>query len=225
MKIVSLLPSATEIVYALDLEDALVGVTFECDHPPAAADKPVISRTSLSLRDELSAGEIDGLVSEKMGAEEPLYVLDEERIRSIQPDLILAQDLCHVCAVPSGQVAAALDKLGCDATVVSLDPSSVEDIFTGIVEVGRVAGVPDRAVALVDGLRRRVAGVRSAAGGSEPVPALALEWSDPPFIGGHWVPEMLEIAGGRDVFDNAGQRSRRVGGADIAHAAPEVVVF
>lgn len=225
MKIISLLPSATEIVYALGLEDSLMGVTFECDHPPEAAGKPVISSTSLPAADDLSASQIDGLVAEKMAAQEPLYVLDEDRIRSIQPDVILAQDLCHVCAVPSGQVTDALDKLGCSSTVISLDPGGIDDIFESVLEVGGVAGVPDRAAALTDALRERVAAVRRAASAGERVPTLALEWSAPPFIGGHWVPEMVAVAGGADVFGNAGRRSRRVTWEEIAAAVPEAIVF
>ena len=222
MRIVSLLPSATEIVYFLDLDGGLEGVTHECDWPPDATSKPVVSTTSLSLDETMSAGEIDRIVGEKMTLGEPLYRIDEELIRAIQPELILAQDLCHVCAVPSGQVTDALDKLGCDAEVISLDPSTVGDILDGIEQVARRAG--GNAVA-VDGLRRRVDAVRVATRSLEPVPTLALEWSDPPFIGGHWVPEMVEIAGGRDDLGSVGKRSERVEWTRIAAAAPETIVF
>ena len=222
MRIVSLLPSATEIVYFLDLEGGLEGVTHECDWPPDATSKPVVSTTSLSLDENMSAGEIDRIVGEKMTLGQPLYRLDEQLIRTIQPELILAQDLCHVCAVPSGHVTDALDKLGCDAEVISLDPSTVGDILDGIEEVARRAGGN---AAAADGLRARVDAVRAATKSLEPVPALALEWSDPPFVGGHWVPEMVEIAGGRDVLGSVGKRSERVEWTHIADAAPETIVF
>lgn len=222
MRIVSLLPSATEIVYFLGLDGGLEGVTHECDWPPDATSKPVVSTTSLSLDENMSAGEIDGIVGEKISLGEPLYQLDEQLIRTIQPELILAQDLCHVCAVPSGQITDALDKLGCDPKVISLDPSTVGDILDGIEQVARRAGGNASAA---DGLRARVDAIRAASESLKPVRTLALEWSDPPFAGGHWVPEMVEIAGGRDVLGSIGKRSERVEWAHIADAAPETIVF
>lgn len=222
MRIVSLLPSATEIVYFLGLDGGLEGVTHECDWPPDATSKPVVSTTSLSLDENMSAGEIDGIVGEKISLGEPLYQLDEQLIRTIQPELILAQDLCHVCAVPSGQITDALDKLGCDPKVISLDPSTVGDILDGIEQVARRAGGNASAA---DGLRARVDAIRAASESLKPVRTLALEWSDPPFAGGHWVPEMVEIAGGRDVLGSIGKRSERVEWAQIADAAPESIVF
>jgi iron complex transport system substrate-binding protein len=225
MKIVSLLPSATEIVYALDLSEDLVGVTHECDHPPAARAKPCVSTTSLSLDDGVAPAAVDRLVSEKVASGEPLYVLDERRIRELQPDLILAQDLCKVCAVPSGQVTDALDKIGCSADVVSLDPSTVDEILDGIVAVGSAAGREELAGELVRSLGARVEAVATKAS-SLPVPrVLALEWPEPPFAGGHWVPEMIELAGGADVLGTKGAPSRRVSWDEVAAAAPEVVVY
>lgn len=221
----SLLPSATEIVYALGLGDELAGVTFECDFPPEAPSKPVVSNTSLPLERDLSPGQIDRLVTDKVRQGEHLYEIDEKLVRLIQPNLILAQDLCRVCAVPSGQVADALEVLGCHAEVVSLDPSGLDDIFKGIEEVGRATGRADGAERLASGLRARVARVRERTDGlSRPI-TLALEWSDPPFVGGHWVPEMVSIAGGRDVLGIAGRPSRRLSWEDVVRAEPEVVVF
>ena len=225
MKIVSLLPSATEIVYALGLEDSLQGVTYECDFPEAARGKPVISNTALPREELGSSGAIDAAVREKMEARQPIYLLDRERIREIQPDLILAQDLCRVCAVPSGQVEEALDELGCTSQVLSLDPSSVDEIIDGIAEVGRATGRDDRARQLVEGLRARVEVVRSAA---EPLPRVrtfAIEWLDPPFVGGHWVPEMVRLAGGQHLLNAERAPSRVASRSDIVRAGPEVVVF
>ena len=140
MRIVSLLPSATEIVFALGLEDSLVGVSFECDHPPAARTKPVVSGTALPTEAPLTALEIDEAVRDRVAAGESLYTLDTERIRSAAPDVILAQDLCAVCAVPSGQVEDALDVIGCRAEVVSLDPASLDDVIACIGRVGAATG-------------------------------------------------------------------------------------
>ncbi|MGH9038197.1 MAG: cobalamin-binding protein [Acidimicrobiia bacterium] len=224
MRIVSLLPSATEIVYSLGLGDDLVGVTYECDHPPEARTKPVVSDTALVLEPGMAAAEIDRQVSERVASGEPLYRLDTVRIGDLQPDLILTQDLCRVCAVPSGQVEDALAKIGCTAEVVSLDPHSLDDILAGIIEVGGRAGVAERAAELVDGLRARIAAVEDVARSLPRVATVTLEWLDPPFAGGHWVPEMVERAGGTHPLVGAGEPSPRVSWEDVAAAAPEVVV-
>ncbi len=226
MKIVSLLPSATEIVYALGLGDSLEAVTYECDHPPEARDKPVVSETVLPTDRPLSAGEIDAEVRDRMDRTEPLYRLDLDLIRRIQPDLIITQDLCRVCAVPSGQVEEALKDLGTtSAQVVSLDPVKLDDIFDGIVEVGRATGTEPAARELTDDLRRRVDAVRASATRLPTIRTLALEWFDPPFVGGHWIPEMVAIAGGENLLNQPGERSRTVTWRQIADARPEVVVF
>lgn len=225
MKILSLLPSATEIVYALGLEDALKGVTQECDHPPGARGKPVVSTTSLPPLNDVAPEEIDRLVSDSVGAGEPLYRIDEDLVRDIRPDLILAQDLCRVCAVPSGQIADALQMLGCSAEVISLDPNTVGDVITGIETVGNAAGAAGRAGKVAAGLRERVARVEERARDLPRVRTLALEWPEPPFIGGHWVPEMIRLAGGIDVLGTEGAPSRRATWSEIASSAPEVVVY
>jgi len=225
VKIVSLLPSATEIVFALGLGDALVGVSFECDYPPEAQSLPIVSGTALPIDTPMSAAEIDAEVSTRVAADESIYSLDAERIRAAAPDVILAQDLCAVCAVPSGAVEEALDILGCRAEVVSLDPGSLDDVIGCI---GRVGGVVDRqaeAAALMANLRERVERVRAAVSARPRPRALALEWSDPPFNGGHWVPDMIDAAGGESVLSIPGARSRRLTWAEIADAAADVVLF
>jgi iron complex transport system substrate-binding protein len=226
MKIVSLLPSATEIVYALGLADELEAVTFECNWPPEARDKPVISGTALTA--EVLAGgasAIDGAVASSVAAGEPIYTLDRERIASIQPDLILAQDLCRVCAVPSGAVEDALDTIGCRAEVVSLDPSSLDEVIGCIGTVGAATGRRMQAEELMASLRGRVDAVRTRVAGSIRPRVFALEWSDPPFNAGHWVPDMIEAAGGEPVLAESGQMSRRVEWSEVAAADPDVVVF
>jgi iron complex transport system substrate-binding protein len=225
MRIVSLLPSATEIVYALDLGDALEAVTFECDYPPAARTKPVVSTTALPADGELTAREIDTAVSESVARGEPLYRLDTDRIAAIAPDLILTQDLCRVCAVPAGDVEAALGVIGCQAAVVSLDPSTLDDVIACVGIVGDATGTAPRAHALMRQLRDRVAAVRRATRGRGRPRTFALEWSDPPFSAGHWVAEMIDAAGGEALLTEPGERSRRLDWAEVAGAAPEAVVF
>ena len=225
MKIVSLLPSATEITFALGLGDQLEAVTYECDFPSEARSKPVVSDTALPQDRPLEPGEVDRLVGEFMARQEPIYELDSSLIQKIQPDLILAQDLCRVCAVPSGQVEDALAELGCRAEVISLDPNTLDDILGGIVAVGRATGTESEAELLVSDLRGRIEKVRAAALRLPSIRTLALEWGDPPFAGGHWVPEMVEIAGGSNLLSTKGQPSRGVSWRAIADAGPEVVVF
>jgi iron complex transport system substrate-binding protein len=225
VKIVSLLPSATELVFALGLGDDLSGVTFECDYPPEARTKPVISDTALPTARPLSASEVDTLVNEHMQKKEPLYVLDKELIKQIQPDLILTQDLCRVCAVPSGQVQDALDELDSDASVVSMDPHSLAGIMETFLEVGRATGTEERARDLVEPLRERIQAVKQKAARLPTIRTLALEWLDPPFAGGHWIPEMVQAAAGQNLLTEPEQRSRTVTWREIANASPEVVVF
>ncbi len=223
MRIVSLLPSATEIVYALGLEDDLVGVTHECDWPPEAKDKRHVSFSELPPSADPS--EVDRLVSASLGDGHPIYGLDNEAIRELRPDLVISQDLCAVCAVPSGHVNEALDILGCRAEVVSLDPSSLHEVLDCMLTVGAATGTEARAKQIVETLRERLASVAGAVGGLERPRTFALEWSDPPFNGGHWVPEMIERAGGEPVLGCPGTPSVRVSWDQIAAAAPEVVVF
>jgi iron complex transport system substrate-binding protein len=229
MRIVSLIPSATEIVFALGLGDQLEGVTFECDFPPAARTKAVVSGTALPeahpTGEALTPREIDDAVSATVADGQPIYTLDTARIGAIAPDLILAQDLCRVCAVPSGAVEDALDVLGCRADVVSLDPDSLDAVIACIGVVGDATGTADIAQKLMDGLRARVDAVRAAVAGRSRPRVLALEWSDPPFSGGHWVPDMIAAAGGVALLARAGARSERLEWLDIAAAAPDVVVF
>jgi iron complex transport system substrate-binding protein len=226
MKIASLLPSATEIVYALGLGDDLVGVTDECDYPAEAVTKPVISRSALPQGRIQTPREIDEAVREKVGQGGQLYVLDTDLLRREQPDVILTQDLCRVCAVPSGQVKEALDKLGLpEARVVSLDPQTLEDVVSQIGAVGTILDRADRASAIMAGMRDRIAKVRETAKRVPSVSVFALEWSDPPFAAGHWIPDMIEIVGGMPVLAEKGQPSREVAWHEVRVAAPEVTVF
>jgi iron complex transport system substrate-binding protein len=223
MRIVSLLPSATEIVYALGLEQDLVGVTHECDWPEAAQLKPIVSVSALPAAS--TPAEVDRLVSASLGDGQPIYRLDAVAVRDLQPDLVLSQDLCAVCAVPSGKVNEALEVLGCQAQVLSMDPSSLGEVLDCVIELGRVTGTESVARDLVDRLAARMTIVEQAVAGLRRPRTFALEWSDPPFNGGHWVPEMIELAGGAPVLANSGTDSVRVTWDQIEEASPEVVVF
>jgi iron complex transport system substrate-binding protein len=223
MRLVSLLPSATEIVYALGLGGDLVGVTFECDEPPRArTDKTVV----VGGRDTtgMTPGEIDRYVQSRLADGGDLYTLHEGALAGLDPDLILTQDLCRVCALPSGQVSGALDHLGCKADVLSLDPYSLEDVLGTIMAVGERAGVPGRALALVTGLRQRLAMVAVAVTG-RPRPRVAvLEWTDPPFTAGHWIPDLVTAAGGEPVACHPRAPAQQADWAQIAAAEPDIVV-
>ncbi len=225
MRIVSLLPSATEIVYALGLEDSLCAVTSDCDYPPTAKEKPVASSSALSLDADTAPRVIDDLVRGSVSNGDSIYRLDRVLIQQLQPEVILAQDLCRVCAVPSGHVTEALDVIGCSAQVISLDPHSLDEVISGIEVVGHATGTRDRATKLAGELRARVRDVVNRTTDRSRPRTLALEWADPPFIGGHWVPEMIRLAGGSDVMGFEGDPSTRVSWEDIRAAAPEVIVF
>jgi iron complex transport system substrate-binding protein len=223
VRIVSLLPSTTEIVYLLGLGDELVGVTHECDWPADARHKRRVSHPNLPL--DAAPREIDRLVSESMTGGAPTNLLDHRAIQELAPDLVLTQDLCAVCAVPEGQLRSALDVLGIDSEVISLDPSSLEQVLDSILTVGKATGAEVRATAIVEDLHRRLDRVRAAVTGRERPRTFALEWGDPPYNGGHWVPEMIELAGGEALIASRGVPSVRVTWEAIAESDPEVVVF
>jgi iron complex transport system substrate-binding protein len=226
MKIASLLPSATEIVYALGLGDDLIGVTDECDFPAEAVTKPVISRSTLPQGRIQTPREIDEAVRAGVAASQPPYQLDTELLRRERPDVILTQDLCRVCAVPSGQVKAALDSIGLpDAQVLTIDPQTLDEVIASIGTVGRTLDRADAADDLVTSLRARVAAVKETAKRVPTVSVFALEWSDPPFSAGHWIPDMIEAVGGTPVLAEKGQPSRETAWHEIRAAAPEVIVF
>lgn len=223
MRIVSLLPSATEIAFALDLEDDLVGVTHECAWPPEAARKRHVSHTRIPAG--ATSGEIDALVTEAAQGGLPTTWLDDEAIRELAPDLILTQDLCAVCAVPAGEVDRALERLGCAAEVVSLDPSTLAEVLDGLLRVGVATGRQNRARQVHADLRHRLDVVQQAVAGRPRPRVFVLEWADPPYNAGHWVPEMVELAGGVPVLSRPGARSHPVGWDEIASAAADVLVF
>jgi iron complex transport system substrate-binding protein len=223
MRVVSLLPSATEIVYALGLGDDLVGVTFECDEPPVArAEKTIV----VGGRDTsgMTPGEIDSYVRDQLASGGDLYSLHAEALAGLRPELILTQDLCRVCALPTDHVEEALGYLGCQADVLSLDPHTLDDVLASIVAVGERTGVVERAITIVGELRARLARVEALVVG-RPRPAVALvEWVDPPFTAGHWIPDLITAAGGRPVAAMPGAPSVQTDWGAIAAAGPEIVI-
>jgi iron complex transport system substrate-binding protein len=225
MRICSFLPSSTEIVYALGLEDSLAGVTFECDYPPQSRQKPVVVHTKLPHG--LSPEEIDRNVNEFAARGESLYRLDLEKLQAIQPDLIITQDLCHVCAASPHDLGAVLPRLANPPRVLSLRPQCLEDVWHDIVTVGEATGREMEAVRLVAELKGRVTRVRTlAAKSSLPRPrVLCLEWLNPPFIAGHWVPEMVALAGGEDALGKAGVPSYRTNWEQIIASRPDIILF
>ena len=223
MRIVSLLPSATEIAFALGLADEVVGVTFECDHPPDPRVGRAVVVGGLPTHG-LDAAEIDALVRERVAAGVDLYTLDVDAFQALDPHVVLTQDLCRVCALPSGEVEAAMTRLGCSADVVTMDPHTIEGIFASIVAVGEATGATGRAEALVTELRARLEAVALLVEGRTRPRVFVLEWPDPPFVAGHWVPELVEAAGGTAVLARPGERSVPTTWDEVAAVDPDVVV-
>jgi iron complex transport system substrate-binding protein len=222
VRIVSLLPSTTEILFALGAGDQVVGVTFECDHPLEARRRRIVSTSALPAG--LDAAAIDRVVAQRLAAGEDLYHLDRGALAGLDADLVVTQDLCAVCAVDVSEVNDALAYLDCRAQVLTVDPHTLAEVLRSIRALGDATGTRARADALVAGLSARLAEVRHRVAGRAPVPAVVLEWTDPPFAPGHWVPDMVTGAGGRCVLGTAGKPSFRTGWDAVAAAAPQVVV-
>jgi iron complex transport system substrate-binding protein len=224
VRICSLLPSATEIAFALGLGDRLVGVTHECDYPPEAARLPVLTRSTLP-HTGAPGRDIDRHVRAAVHVGSSLYALDQARLEALDPDLVLTQELCDVCAVSYREVRRAVRLLPGERQILSLEPTSLEGILATIVVVGAATGVADRAATVVAALRRRIARVATTAATERGPRVAAFEWLDPPFSGGHWVPEMIRSAGGHDGLGREGQPSAEVAWAAVAAYDPEVVVL
>jgi len=222
VRIVSLLPSTTEILFALGAGPSVVGVTFECDAPAEARTRTVVSTSAMPAG--LDPAEIDAYVAGALKRGEDLYRLSADALRDLDPTLVVTQDLCAVCAVDVTTVEDALAHLGCSAQVVTVDPHSLEQVLDTVLVLGRAVGREDAATALVGSLRQRMAAVwRSTMGRSRPRVAV-LEWTDPPYAPGHWIPEMVELAGGENVLGTAGEKSVRVTWDDVVASRPDLVI-
>jgi iron complex transport system substrate-binding protein len=222
VRIASLVPSATEMLFALGLGDRLVAVTHECDFPPGAEQLPHLTRSVIP--EGLAPAEIDAAVRERTGRGEALYELDEPLLAELDVDLIVTQALCEVCAVSFDDVRAVAERLPTQPDVISLDPSTLGEVLADIPRLAEAAGVREEGERLAAELGDRLAAVEDAVEGAARPGVAALEWLDPVYIGGHWVPQMIELAGGEDVLGLPGERSRTAGWDEVEAAAPEVIV-
>jgi iron complex transport system substrate-binding protein len=222
VRIASLLPSATEIVCALGLQDDLVAVTHECDYPESVRGKPVLTRSVLSSAS--SSADVDRHIRELVHQGSSIYALDAPLLEALHPDLILTQELCEVCAVSYPIVERAARRLGSSPQLVSLEPESLEDVFANIRFIGRLVGRPDIAEHVCDSLRRRVASVEQRIAGRPRRRVVCLEWVDPPFNCGHWTPELVAIAGGDELLGAGRQPAHAIDWQQVVDADPEVVV-
>ncbi|MGG5257515.1 helical backbone metal receptor [Phycicoccus avicenniae] len=222
MRVVSLIPSATEILFAVGAGADVVGVTFECDHPPEARARTIVSNTTLPQG--LSPREIDDAVAAVVARGEDLYRLDAGALAALDADLVVTQDLCAVCALDVSTVDDALRHLGCTAQVVTVDPHTLEEVLASIGTIGAAVGRAEEAERLVHDLRARLhAGAQHVAGRPRPR-VVVLEWTDPPYAPGHWVPELVTLAGGDPVLGEVGARSHRVTWDEVHAAGADVVV-
>jgi iron complex transport system substrate-binding protein len=223
MRIASLLASATEIVYALGLGDALVAISHECDYPPDAMRHPRVSRPRFDPTD-LSSAEIDTAVRETMARHGSVYELDAERLRELGPDLLLTQAVCEVCAVPTSLAEEASRMMSREPQVVSIDSHSIDQILNSITAVGEAAGAVDRAADVVAALRRRLDAVRARVEDAPRPRVLALEWLAPPFVPGHWTPEMVTLAGGDLLASKKGVPSIQLDWEQLDGLDPDVLL-
>lgn len=222
MRIVSLLPSTTEILFGIGAGDDVVGVTFECDSPAEARTRRIVSTSAMP--EGLSAAAIDDYVRAAVAVGDDLYHLDAGALADLDADLVVTQDLCAVCAVDVSVVDDALAYLGCRAEVLTIDPHTLDEVLASVMTLGRRTGHATTAEQLVTDLRERLAAVDAAVAGRPQPRVMVLEWTDPPFAPGHWVPEMVTRAGGVPVLGRAGEKSYRVDWEAVRTAEPDLVV-
>lgn len=225
MKIVSLLPSATEIVCALGLERDLIGITHECDYPQTVAGKFALTASRI-LHETMSSKQIDHAVRSQLDGHGSIYDLNETKLAELKPDLIVTQELCEVCAVSYKTVKKAAKIFVADAQIVSLEPNTIEDVFENIKTLGELCGVSDRAEQIVTDLQKRLDSIRTNTENVKTRPRVfMLEWLEPPFAPGHWVPEQVEIAGGKCLMGEAGKKSVTTTYEKIVESEPDILVL
>ena len=223
MRICSLFPGATEVAYLLGLGEQIVGVTHECDYPPEAQYKPIIVRSAIDAS-RMSGAEIDRMVAELLQAGKGLYRIDQEKFAAAAPDVILSQGLCEVCALDYSEVLEAARRLERMPDIVSLVPHSLSDLLDGILRIGAATGTREAAQRLVHDLRARIDCIALADAAFRPR-VVCLEWLDPFYVAGHWVPEMVALAGGFDVLGRKGEPSHKVEWQNILDARPDVLLL
>ncbi|HUQ18620.1 MAG TPA: cobalamin-binding protein [Gemmatimonadaceae bacterium] len=222
-RIVSFLPAGTEIVHALGAGDELIGRSHECDYPASVTGLPVVSRPALHL-DGASPEEIDTAVAERMATGASMYAIDEVLLRDLRPDVIVTQNLCRVCAPSGNELSRAVRDFEARPEILFLTPRNISEIERNILDVGAAIGRGDQAQDLVQRNRDRIARVRESVADAPERRVVFLEWTDPPFCGGHWVPEMIESAGGHDPLGRAGEDSMRISWDEVASASPDMVI-
>jgi iron complex transport system substrate-binding protein len=224
MRIASFLASGTEICVALGLQDSVIAISHECDWPPDVLDRPRLSRPRFDPSG-MSSREIDGALRRAMQEHGSVYEIDEDLLTQLSPDIILTQAVCEVCAVPTPGIRDLVARRGMSANVVSLDAHTVQDIIDSIVEVGAVTDATGQAADVTADLQARIENVRHAVAGAGLPRVLALEWLDPPFAPGHWVPEMIEIAGGENLAGTAGSHSTQTTWGALKDLDPDALII
>jgi iron complex transport system substrate-binding protein len=222
MNIVSLLPSATEILYALGLGNSVVGVTHECDYPQDVLSKPVLTECVFNSHSLLQE-QIDQKVRELAQNEQSLYRINEQLLKELKPDLIVTQDLCHVCAVTPGEVDRAIHELQNEPTIISLNPKTLEDVFLDMLQIGKQTSI--EAEPIVEALQARIKKIAPASQLKPRSTVGCIEWMNPLWRSGHWVPEMVQLAGGDEVLADIGRPSRTLSWQELAQKDPDIIIF
>jgi len=222
-RIVSLLPSATELLYEFGVQDDLYGVTHECKYPKDATTKPTVINSVINS-DELSSKEIDTTTCQLLKDGKDIFVLNEENLKNANPDLIISQETCEVCAAYTNQVNKAVQILQKKPMLFSMDPHNMDEIVNSVIELGKIIDKKEKSKEISNSLSKRIENIRKNQNGKK-IKVLAIEWIDPFFTAGHWVPEMIEIAGGINMISKTGEHSRRLDIDDIIKSNPDIIVL
>ena len=222
-RIVSFLPSATELIYEFGIQEKLYGVTHECKYPDDASNKPTIISSTIDS-ENMASNEIDSMTCKLLKEGKDIFVLDEKKLINANPELIITQDTCEVCAAHTNQISKALRILENNPKIYSMDPHSLTEIITSVTELGSILNIKERAKEIVDSLEKRIQLIKSTNNTSKPR-VLAIEWIDPFFSAGHWVPEMIEFAGGENLISKSGEHSRKLNFDEISAIDPELIIL
>jgi iron complex transport system substrate-binding protein len=222
-KIVSFLPSATELIYALDAQDMLLGVTHECVYPKEAKSKPKVIDTIVDS-EKLNSKQIDEVICKLINDGKDIFVLNKENIRKANPNLIISQNTCEVCAAHTNQVQQVIEMLETKPEIYSMDPHNIKEILTGVIEFSKIINVEEKGKNLKKELEKRIEKIKNKKINNTPK-IVAIEWIDPFFTAGHWVPEMIEISGGVNLISKTGEHSRKMTMQEIENAQPEIIIL